>query len=128
MSGYEFTDQQNLIFLKLVNSMRGFGIVSVIIGGALVVSGLSLSAEGASAFVAASRGCQGIAAILVGIIWWTSSSSFYAITRTESCDISQLMDGIKFLSTGFMFILVFALLRIFLQGVIAANNILIAAQ
>ena len=55
MSGYEFTDKQNLVFLKLVNSMRGFGIVSAIIGGALVVSGLSLSAEGASAFVAASR-------------------------------------------------------------------------
>ena len=128
MSGYEFTDQQNLIFLKLVSSMRGFGIVSVIIGGALVVSGLSLSAEGASAFVAASRGGQGIGAILVGIIWWTSSSGFYAITKTEGSDISQLMDSIKLLSTGFMFILVFALMRVFLQGAIAANNILIAAQ
>ena len=128
MSDYEFTDQQNLIFLKLVNSMRGFGIISVIIGGALVVSGLSLGAEGASGFVAASRGGQGIAAILVGIIWWTSSSGFYAITKTEGSDISQLMDSIKLLSTGFMFILAFALLRVFLQGVIAANNILIAAQ
>ena len=128
MSGYEFTDQQNLIFLKLVNSMRGFGIASVIIGGALVVSGLSLGAEGASGFVAASRGGQGIAAILGGIIWWISSSGFYAITKTEGSDISQLMDSIKFLSTGFMFILAFALLRVFLQGVIAANNILIAAQ
>ena len=128
MSGYEFTDQQNLIFLKLVNSMRGFGILSVIIGGALVVSGLSLGAGGASGFVAASRGGQGIAAILVGIIWWTSSSGFYAITKTEGSDISQLMDSIKFLSTGFMFILAFALLRVFLQGVIAANNILMAAQ
>jgi hypothetical protein len=128
MSDYEFTDQQNLIFLKLVNSMRGFGIISVIIGGALVVSGLSLGAEGASGFVAASRGGQGIAAILVGIIWWTSSSGFYAITKTEGRDISQLMDSIKLLSTGFMFILALALLRVFLQGVIAANNILIAAQ
>jgi hypothetical protein len=128
MSGYEFTDQQNLIFLKLVNSMRGFGIASVIIGGALVVSGLALGAEGASGFVAASRGGQGIAAILVGIIWWISSSGFYAITKTEGSDISQLMDSIKFLSTGFMFILAFAVLRVFLQGVIAANNILMAAQ
>jgi hypothetical protein len=128
MSDYEFTDQQNLIFLKLVNSMRGFGIISAIIGGALVVSGLSLGAEGASGFVAASRGGQGITAILVGIIWWTSSSGFYAITKTEGSDISQLMDSIKLLSTGFMFILAFALLRVFLQGVIAANNILIAAQ
>jgi hypothetical protein len=128
MSDYEFTDQQNLIFLKLVNSMRGFGIISAIIGGALVVSGLSLGAEGASGFVAASRGGQGIAAILVGIIWWTSSSGFYAITKTEGSDISQLMDSIKLLSTGFMFILAFALLRVFLQGVIAANNILMAAQ
>ena len=128
MSGYEFTDQQNLIFLKLVNSMRGFGIASVIIGGALVVSGLSLGAEGASGFVAASRGGQGIAAILGGIIWWISSSGFYAITKTEGSDISQLMDSIKFLSTGFMFILAFALLRVFLQGVIAANNILMAAH
>ena len=72
MSTYEFTEQQNLVFLKLVNAMRGFGILSVVISGALVVSGLSLGAEGASAFVAAARGGQGIAAILVGVIWWIS--------------------------------------------------------
>ena len=127
MSGYEFTEQHNLVFLKLVNSMRAFGIVSAIIGGALVVSGLSLSAEGASGFVAASRGGQGIVAILVGVIWWSSSSGFYAITQTEDSDISQLMDSIRSLSIGFMFILAFAALRIFLQGLVAANNMLALA-
>ena len=124
MSNYEFSEQQNSIFLKLANYMRAFGGASAVIGGALVVSGVSLGAEGSSGFIAASRGGQGIAAILVGIIWWTSSSDFHAITQTQGSDISHLMDSIKSLSTGFMFILVLALLRVFLQGVIAATNIL----
>ena len=124
MSSYEFTEQQNSTFLKLANYMRGFGVASVIIGGTLVVSGLSLGAEGSSGFISAARGGQGIAAILVGIIWWASASSFYAVTTTQGSDISRLMDSIRSLSIGFMFILVFAFLRVFLQGVIAANNIL----
>jgi hypothetical protein len=124
MTSYEFTEQQNEIFLKLVKYMRGFGVASIIIGGALVASGLSLSAEGASGFVAASRGGQGIAAILVGVIWWASSAGFYALTQTKGSDIGELMSSIRSLSTGFMFILAFALLRVLLQGVIAASNFL----
>jgi len=124
MTNYEFTEQQNRIFLRLVTYMRGFGVASVIIGGALVASGLSLSAEGASGFIAASRGGQGVAAILVGVIWWASSSGFHEITQTEGSDITGLMNSIRSLSTGFMFILAFALLRVFLQGVIAAGNFL----
>jgi hypothetical protein len=127
MSNYEFTEQQNSIFLKLARYMRGFGVASIIIGGTLIVSGLSLGAEGSSGFVAASRGGQGIAAILVGVIWWASSVSFYAITQTQGSDISHLMDSIKSLSIGFMFILIFALLRVFLQGAIAANTIMTVA-
>lgn len=127
MASFEFTEQQNLAFLKLANSMRAFGATSVIIGGALVLSGLSLGAEGASGFIAASRGGQGIAAILVGVIWWASSSGFYAVTQTQGSDISHLMDAIKFLKTGFMAILIFALLRVFLQGVIAASNIMMVS-
>lgn len=123
MSLYEFTEQQNSVFLKLANSMRAFGVASAIIGGALVISGLSLAAGGSSAFIAASRGGQGIAAILVGVIWWASASGFYAITQTHDSDISHLMDSLKFLSTGFIFILYFALLRVFLQVVIAASSI-----
>jgi hypothetical protein len=124
MSSYEFTEQQNSILLKLANSMRGFGVASVIIGVTLVVSGLSLGAEGSSGLIAASRGGQGIAAILVGVIWWASSSGFHAITQTQGSDISHLMDSIKSLSIGFTFILMFALLRVFLQGVVAVSNIL----
>lgn len=124
MTNYEFTEQQNRIFLRLVTYMRGFGVASIIIGGALVASGLSLSAEGASGFVAASRGGQGIVAILVGVIWWASSTGFQAITQTEGSDIPELINSIRSLSTGFMFILAFALLRVFLQGVIAAGNFL----
>lgn len=124
MTDYEFTEQQNQVFLKLVRYMRGFGIASIVIGGALVASGLSLSAGGASGFVAASRGGQGVAAILVGVIWWASSAGFYAITQTKGSDIAELMSSIRSLSTGFMFIIAFALIRVFLQGVIAASNFL----
>lgn len=124
MTNYEFTEQQNRVLLKLANAMRGFGAASMVIGFALVFSGLSLGAEGESSFLAALRGGQGIAAILAGIIWWTSSSGFYSIARTQGCDIALLMNSIKFLSTAFMFIMVFALFRVFLQGALAANNIL----
>lgn len=121
MTHYEFTEQQNRIFLRLVKYMRGFGVASVIIGGALVASGLSLRAEGAAGFIAASRGGQGVAAILVGVIWWVSSAGFYTITQTKDSDITELMTSIRSLSTGFMFILAFALLRVALQGVIAVS-------
>lgn len=124
MTSFEFTEQQNRTFRRLVTYMRGFGVASIIIGGALVASGLSLSAEGASGFIAASRGGQGVAAILVGVIWWASSSGFYEIIRTNGSDITELMNSIRSLSTGFMFILAFALLRVLLQGVIAASNFL----
>jgi hypothetical protein len=124
MTGYEFTDQQNRVFRQLVKYMRGFGVASIVIGGALVASGLSLSAEGASGFVAASRGGQGVAAILVGVIWWASSTGFYDITQKKGSDIIELMNCLRSLSTGFMFILAFALMRVFLQGVIAASNFL----
>lgn len=128
MSEYEFAEHHNAVFLKLFRAMRAFGVVTVVIGGALIVSGLSLSAEGAPGFVAASRGGQGIAAILVGITWWASSGGFFTITQTKGSDISQLMNSIRFLNTGFMFILVFALLRVFLQIVIAGSNIVTAVQ
>jgi hypothetical protein len=124
MSNYEFTEQQNSLFLKLVNSMRAFGIISVIIGGILVYSGISLGLDGASNIVAVSRAGQGIAASLVGIVWWTSSSGFQSITSSEGNDIRHLMDGIKTLSTGFLFIMCFAILRVALQGMTAANNIM----
>jgi hypothetical protein len=124
MSNYEFTEPQNAIFLKLVNSMRAYGVISVIIGGILIYSGISLALGGASNVVAASRAGQGIAAFLVGIIWWTSSTGFQSVTTTKGDDIRHLMEGIKTLSTGFLFILCFAILRVALQGMTAANNVM----
>lgn len=123
MSGYEFTEQQNAVFLKLANSMRAFGVISVIIGGFLVQSAISLGLGGDS-IIALTRGGQGVFALLVGIIWWTSSSGFQSVTNSEGSDIHHLMEGIKTLSTGFLFIMFFAMLRILLQGITAANNIM----
>jgi hypothetical protein len=128
MTDFEFTEQQNSIFLKLAKSMRGFGVASVIIGGTLIASGLALGAEGNETFLATARAVQGVAAILVGIIWWTSSTSFQIITKTSGNDIPHLMEAIKFLSTGFAFILAFALLRVCMQGAIAASTALAAIQ
>lgn len=124
MTDWGFTEQQNRTLLKLVRYMRGSGVASVIVGGALVASGLSLGAQGAPGFIAASRGGQGVAAILVGVIWWASSAGFHALTQTRGSDITELMNSIRALSIGFGFILGFALLLVALQGVIAASNFL----
>lgn len=124
MANFEFTQEQDSVFLQLVNSMRAFGAISIVIGCLVTYSGVALILDGSSSLVTIARAGQGIAAFLVGFIWWSSASRFRAIADTQGNDIDHLISGIKTLSSGFLLIMLFAFIRVFLQGTTAVNNIM----
>lgn len=128
--GYEFDDIQNQLLARLTRTMRFVGVTTVILGLALFVVGLGISAQvfhgarvGLLALIAGAwpTGLPGILFLIIGYATLRASADFAAITQTRGKDMLLLMDALQALSESYRTQLWFAAVGICLAGVFVAS-------
>lgn len=90
---YEFTPEENMVVTDLSSKMRFVGVISIVFGALVILSGFGACAAAKQNGVATGLGnvIQGVVMIIVGVWTRSAAASFQRIVDTEGNDIGNLM-------------------------------------